>query len=191
MSEPASHARVLDLLAEAATHELEFIRCERLITGAQSHWGIDRDLYGGNIRSAEEQEEISGAEESFLGACFVFAELLELIGPKFEQAFDLAATHYELAAREQRALDPNRLDEIRALIASFRTLPASLVAATERAARCADTAATLMVTSAMNPPNRNLEAALSRIEILERQLVGSYRSVRERYRRLVETIEGM
>jgi hypothetical protein len=191
MSESASRARVLDLLAEAATHELEFIRCGRLLAGAEGHWGIDRDLYSGSIHSAEDRQEQSGAEESFINACFVFAELLELVGPQFEQAFDLAATHYELAAREQRELDPAGVDEIRTLTTSFRTLPTSLLAAAESATRCADTAATLMVTTALYPPNRNLEAALSRVEVLERQIIGSYRSVRDRYRRLVETLDSM
>jgi hypothetical protein len=188
MASSASHAHVLDLLAEAATFEIESVRLGRLLAGATSHWMIEKDLYAGLSRSAPDQNAKAGAEDAFASSCFVLAELLEQSGPRYEQAFDLMATHYELAYREQHDLDPSGVADIRKLISSFESLPPWLDAVREIAEASAGIAGTLAVTAPLYPPNNSLQSALLRVESLQREMIAIYRAIRERYSRLVEKV---
>lgn len=183
-----SQNNLIELLAEAADHEIEFLRCGRLIDSALSEWEIARELFGEALRNSTDQEAIELTEKTFAGSCFANATLLEQIGPRYEQAFDLACTHYELAMREQQEHDPARVSEIRQMLASFKDLPTKLSAAAERVNRSADNAGTLAVTAALYPPNSELQSALLRSEGLMRGLISIYRSVRERNARLMESI---
>ena len=185
MNDP--HENRIDLLAAAATYELAFIRLGEHLTQAESRWSEKLDAYAIAVRAARDQEEKRSAEMEFSGACYVLAETLERYGAQYEQEFDLAATRYEHAVRSGQTR--NQVMEIGALMVSFRSLPSTLAAATEAAARCADTAGTLGATAALYPPNQTLEAELIRLEALQRRMIVSYRSIGDRYRRLVQTVD--